>query len=134
VIGESLDYGRAFVLLVWMGIGSGCFMTTNNTRIMSALRAEYRGFASGMLETSRQYGHTLGVAVAATGLTAAALITGTTEIEAAATRSGFGQSAMLAGAIAWVGVLLAAYPLKRLVVSAPALSPVRAPAMAESSR
>ena len=134
LIGDALDYPRAFALLVWMGIGSGCFMTTNNTRIMGALAAEYRGFASGLLETSRQYGHTVGVAVAATGLAAAALVTGSAQIEAAATRAGFGQSALIASAIAWAGVLLAAYPMKRLVVSAPALGSARAvPAIAESS-
>jgi hypothetical protein len=108
-------------------------MTTNNTRIMSALGDEYRGFASGMLETSRQYGHTLGVAVAATGLTAAALVTGGAEIEAAATRAGFGQAATLAGVIAWVGVLLAAYPLKRVVVAAPTFTSNRTPVIADSS-
>ena len=133
VIGESLTLETAYVLIIWMGIGSGCFMTTNNTRIMSALGAEYRGFASGMLETSRQYGHTLGVAVAATGLTAAALVTGSAEIESTATRAGFGQSATIAGAIAWVGVLLAAYPLKRVVVTAPTLTSSRAPVIVESS-
>ncbi|HEU5316742.1 MAG TPA: MFS transporter [Chloroflexota bacterium] len=138
LVGEALDYPRAFAIVVWTGIGSGCFMTTNNTRIMSALSAEYRGFASGMLETTRQYGHTLGVAVAATGLTAAAMVSGSPEIEAGATRAGFGQAAMLAGAIAWIGVLLSAYPLKRFVISAPTLASARATlpahAVAESSR
>jgi len=133
LLGEALTYQTAFILIVWMGIGSGCFMTTNNTRIMGALSAEYRGFASGMLETSRQYGHTLGVAVAAAGLTAAALVTGTAEIEAVATRAGFGTGATIAGAITWIGVLLSAYPLKRTVVAAPALTSSRTPVMAASS-
>lgn len=132
--GESITYGRAFVLILWMGIGSGCFMTTNNTRIMSALAGEYRGFASGMLETSRQYGHTLGVALAATGLTAALAATGAVPVfeQEAAVRAGFAQSSLLAGVICWVGVLLAAYPLKRVVASAPAFSPSVRPALAES--
>ena len=133
VLGEAVTFEVAFVIIAWMGIGSGCFMTTNNTRIMSALGAEYRGFASGMLETSRQYGHTLGVAVAATGLTAAALVSGSAEVESAARRAGFGQSATIAGVIAWLGVLLAAYPLKRVVVAAPTLTSSRVPVMAESS-
>ena len=133
LLGEAVTFEVAFALIVWMGIGSGCFMTTNNTRIMSALDVEYRGFASGMLETSRQYGHTLGVAVAATGLTAAALVTGSAEIESAATRAGFAQAATLAGVIAWLGVLFAAYPLKRVVVAAPTLTSSRTPVIAESS-
>ncbi|HXI17632.1 MAG TPA: hypothetical protein VNM48_14825, partial [Chloroflexota bacterium] len=105
----------------------------NNTRIMSALAGEYRGFASGMLETSRQYGHTLGVAVAATGL-AAALATGAVPAleQEAAVRAGFAQSSLLAGVICWVGALLAAYPLKRVVASVPGFSPSVRPALAES--
>lgn len=62
-----------------------------------------------MLETTRQYGHTLGVAVAAVGLVAAL---GSDSVAGAATvRAGFGQSAILMGAIAWAGVALAAYPM-----------------------
>jgi MFS family permease len=134
LIGEGLTYGSAFALVVWMGIGSGCFMTTNNTRIMSALGQEYRGFASGMLETTRQYGHTLGVAVAATGLVAALGANLPAAEQLAAVRAGFGHSAMIAGAIAWAGVLFSAYPLNRVVTSAPAFSPSGRPALAESSR
>jgi MFS family permease len=142
--GESLDYARTFAIVLWMGIGSGCFMTTNNTRIMSALAPEHRGFASGMLETSRQYGHTLGVAVAATGL-APALAAGAALAAAGnagpdpAVRAGFGTAALIMAGIAWIGVALAAYPLyplKRLLERAPALSPAAGarPALAESSR
>lgn len=105
----GLTYAQAFVAMLWLGLGSGTFMTTNNTRIMGTLAAEYRGFASGMLERTRQYGHTLGVAVAAVGLAAAL---GSDSVAAAATvRAGFGQSALLMGAIAWAGVALAAYPM-----------------------
>ena len=132
--GDSLDYTRTFGIIVWMGIGSGVFMTTNNTKIMSALGAEYRGFASGMLETSRQYGHTLGVAIAAAGLSAAALSGLTGVAEESAVRAGFSQSALIMAAIAWAGVLAASYPLKRVVMSATALSPVGRPVIAESSR
>lgn len=133
--GDGLTYWRAFAIIVWMGTGSGCFMTTNNTRIMTALGAQQRGFASGMLETSRQYGHTLGVAVATFGL-AQALAPGAAEgAVPAAVRAGFAQSALLGGAIAWVGVALAAYPLWRARTSAGGLRPVTgAPALARSVR
>jgi MFS family permease len=132
--GDSLDYARTFAIIAWMGTGSGIFMTTNNTKIMSALGTEYHGFASGMLETSRQYGHTLGVAIAAAGLGAAALTGLSGVAEEGAVRAGFGQSASIMAGIAWLGVLAASYPLKRVVMSAPALSPVVRPAMADSSR
>lgn len=105
----SLTYAQALGAVVWLGTGSGMFMTTNNTRIMGTLDATYRGFASGMLETTRQYGHTLGVAVALVGLAAA--LAGDAVSGSEAVRAGFGQSALLMGVIAWLGVALAAYPM-----------------------
>lgn len=111
VFDGALTYGLCFGVIVWMGIGSGAFMTTNNTRIMGTLAPEHRGFASGMLETTRQYGHTLGVAVAAVGLAAALGREGAALEQQLAIRIGFSQAALLMCGIAWIGVGLAAYPL-----------------------
>jgi MFS family permease len=115
VLGESLGYAGYFAVVLWMGTGSGSFMTTNNTQIMGSLDAEHRGFASGMLETTRQYGHTLGVAVAAIGL--AGVIPSLAAEQAIAVRAGFSQAALIMSAIAWLGVALAAYPLYRSATS-----------------
>ena len=48
-------------------IGSNLFNTANNAVVMNTL-LENRSFASGMLETTRQMGHTLGATVGATVL------------------------------------------------------------------
>ncbi len=107
---SGMDIVTLFILSVVMGFGSGIFLTTNNTRIMSALSPEYRGFASGMLETTRQYGHTLGVAVATIGLSGVIGGAVTSEMNPAVLE-GFALSAAVTAAITWVGVALAAYPI-----------------------
>ncbi|MBI3973122.1 MAG: MFS transporter [Chloroflexi bacterium] len=106
-----LSFGEYAATIVFMGIGSGAFMTANNTRIMSALAPEFRGFASGMLETTRQYGHTLGVAVATAGMggVLSATVAGN-GVAAAQVVAGFGSAALMMAAITWAGVALAAYP------------------------
>ena len=56
------------LLLAPTSIGSSIFNTINNALIMNSLPNEHRGFASGMIETTRQVGHTLGATVAASAL------------------------------------------------------------------
>ena len=48
-------------------IGSNLFNTANNALVMNTLQ-ENRSFASGMLETTRQMGHTVGTTISATVL------------------------------------------------------------------
>lgn len=45
------------------GLGSGVLLAVNNTVIMSSLPAGSRGVASGMLETTRHFGHAFGVTI-----------------------------------------------------------------------
>ena len=47
------------------GFGSNLFNTANNAVVMNTLE-ENRSFASGMLETTRQMGHTIGTTISAT--------------------------------------------------------------------
>ena len=53
------------ILLMPASIGTAIFNTINNAVIMNAMPQEHRGFASGMIETTRQVGHTVGVTIAA---------------------------------------------------------------------
>ena len=53
------------LLLLPTYIGSNLFNTANNAVVMNTL-PESRTFASGMLETTRQMGHTLGTTISAT--------------------------------------------------------------------
>lgn len=47
-------------LLFPISLGTNAFNTVNNATVMSTLPVEHRGFASGMLETTRDLGHALG--------------------------------------------------------------------------
>ncbi len=48
------------LLLLPISLGTNVFNTINNATVMSTLPVEHRGFASGMLETTRDLGHALG--------------------------------------------------------------------------
>ena len=56
------------LLLLPASIGTSIFNTINNAVIMNSVGDERRGFASGMIETTRHVGHTLGATVAASAL------------------------------------------------------------------
>ena len=45
------------------GVGSGVLLAVNNTIIMGSLPSNARGVASGMLETTRHFGHAFGVTI-----------------------------------------------------------------------
>ncbi len=55
------------VLLLPIAVGSNMFNSPNNATVMNSL-PENRSFASGMLETTRQMGHSIGTTVSATVL------------------------------------------------------------------
>jgi MFS transporter, DHA2 family, methylenomycin A resistance protein len=55
------------LLLLPASVGTGLFISPYNALVMNTL-PENRSFASGMLETSRQMGHTVGTTIAATVL------------------------------------------------------------------
>ncbi len=56
------------LLLFPASIGTAIFNTVNNAVIMNSLPQEQRGFASGMIETTRHVGHTMGATIAASAL------------------------------------------------------------------
>lgn len=53
----------------WIGAGMGIFWSVNNNVIMNSIKGNYQGFASGMLETTRQMGHTFASAISAVAMT-----------------------------------------------------------------
>jgi MFS family permease len=65
LLGTSLSDLSLLTILVVVGLATNIFQTANNTAAMAALPVSQGGFASGMLETSRQLGHTVAVALAA---------------------------------------------------------------------
>ena len=49
-------------------VGTALINTVNNAIVMNSLPDEHRGFASGMIETTRQVGHTVGATIAASAI------------------------------------------------------------------
>ncbi len=67
-IGGDLPIWYIPLLMLPISFGTAFFNPVNNAMIMSSLAMEHRGFASGMLETTRELGHALGSTVSATVL------------------------------------------------------------------
>ena len=93
------------LLLFPASIGTAIFNTINNAVIMNSIPQEHRGFASGMIETTRHVGHTLGATIAASilGLVLPATILTLSDSEAHGHyMRGFQISAI---AVTWIIVL-----------------------------
>ena len=86
----------------------GLLLASNNAAIMASMPEGQRGVASGMLETTRQIGHMLGVVVPV-ALLALATQAGET---AATIQTGFIWSALAMGLVALLGVALARVPAR----------------------
>jgi len=98
-----------FVLVAaWVGVGLGGFSTVNNAVAVVALGAEHRGVASGMLETTRQFGHTVALSFSTTVMTVAVgpLVIG--QSRPADVLAGFQAAALTVGLVALVGIPIAA--------------------------
>ena len=99
------------ILLLPVGIGSNLFNSANNAVVMNTLE-ENRSFASGMLETTRQMGHTIGTTISATvlGLALPVAIGVMPIFDAqAAYRHGFQYSALAVVGIMLAGAIVAVF-------------------------
>ena len=63
VFAAKVNFWLLPLLLLPISFGTNIFNTVNNATVMSALPTENRGFASGMLETTRDLGHATGATV-----------------------------------------------------------------------
>ena len=61
----SVSFWLLPLLLFPISVGTNIFNTVNNATVMSTLPTEARGFASGMLETTRDMGHATGATISA---------------------------------------------------------------------
>lgn len=105
-LGTSLTLGTYVLVTVILGVGSGLFNTSNNTAIMSILPGEARGFSSGMLEMTRQFGHTVAVSLGAVAIgLAGASLQGVSD--PGAMLDGFRLAELIVGGIAAGGVMIA---------------------------
>jgi len=113
-VGADLPFLGLFPVVAVLGAGLGVFTAVNNTSVMSSVGADQRGFASGMVETTRQLGHSLGVSISSgvlqTSLAAASL-------PALGYRDGFSEAATVMGLVSAMGVLVVLYPTMRSAMS-----------------
>src|SRR5438105_14498592 len=109
-VGADLPYAGLFPVVAVLGAGLGIFTAVNNTGVMTAVSADQRGFASGMVETTRQLGHSLGVSISS-GVLQTSLAAAT--IPSLGYREGFSEAATVMGLVAAVGVLVVLYPTLR---------------------
>lgn len=109
-VGYLRSYPLLLVVALLAGLAMGVLLAANNAAIMGALPEGQRGVASGMLETTRQLAHMLGVTVPVALLALAAQ--GYDDLEAI--QVGFIWSALAMGLVALVGVALARVPPRRV--------------------
>jgi DHA2 family multidrug resistance protein-like MFS transporter len=120
-IGADLPYAGLFPVVALLGAGLGVFTAVNNTAVMASVTPEQRGFASGLVETTRQLGHSLGVSVSSSVLSATLAAAAIPEL---GYRDGFSEAASAMALVSAVGVLVVLYPvLKGRVFPQPALGP-----------
>jgi MFS family permease len=110
--GLTHSYLNLVIAGIIAGLGSGALLAVNNVVIMSSLPGQFRGVASGMLETTRHFGHAFGMTIP----TAILAIASTTAFGsgAQALQDGFVWSCLLMAALAFAGAgLAAAFSLRR---------------------
>lgn len=98
------SYGLILTLAILLGIGMGLFLSSNNTTVVNSLPPDSRGFASGMLETTRQFGH--GMAVSLASAVIGASLPGVSLVPGEPTPFlvGFRSTALAMGGVAFIGV------------------------------
>jgi MFS family permease len=109
LMGASLPFWSLLGIAMLLGGGLGAFTTVNNTAIMGHAGDGKRGFASGMVETTRQFGHSVGVTLSST-IMAGALVGVRAPDLPAAYASGFQQATLLMGGFTALALLSALVP------------------------
>lgn len=102
----SLTFGSFLALQLVLGLGMGVANTLNYTIALGQAPSDQRGFVTGLLETTRQMGHTLAVVLAAAVL-------GGGRPDGAALVPAFQTAWLVFGLIAAGGTALAVLPQQR---------------------
>jgi MFS family permease len=123
--GQASSYAGLMVAGLLAGVGSGMLLATNNTVIMGILPSQSRGVASGLLETTRHFGHALGVTIP-TAILAFWTAGASAGAELPALKEGFFVACLAMAGLAAAGAALALVPAGR--------SPVRGPDGPEIAR
>ena len=92
------------LLLLPISFGTNVFNTVNNATVMSALPTEHRGFASGMLETTRDLGHATGATISS--IIMAMMLPGTIAFMVASESQQFYMKGFQTASLAVVGIMI----------------------------
>jgi len=92
------------LLLLPISFGTNVFNTVNNATVMSALPTEHRGFASGMLETTRDLGHATGATISS--IIMAMVLPGTIAFMVASESQQFYMKGFQTASLAVVGIMI----------------------------
>jgi hypothetical protein len=117
LLGGGLPFLALLGIVIMLGAGLGGFTTVNNTAVMSMATVDQHGFASGLVETTRQLGHAVGVSLSSSFMGAA--VASVAAPAPAQYVDGFQQAALAMGLVACVGVAVLVWPRLRQPVSAP---------------
>jgi MFS family permease len=128
LIAPVLTFTTYMLVSLPIGIGMGTFMSVNNTVIMSSVPASLRGFASGMLETTRQAGHMFAVPLTSGIMTAVTGATLTTQTAPILYIQGFQAACLVVGCIGLVAVVSAFIPDRQRQTFAKDMAPSPLPA------
>jgi predicted MFS family arabinose efflux permease len=109
-VGANLAFPALFPVVGVLGAGLGSFTAVNNTAVMTAAPSDQRGFASGLVEMTRQLGHSLGVSLSSSVLAANLAAA---SIPALGYRDGFTEAASAMGLVSATGVLCVLLPVLR---------------------
>jgi len=108
--GVAGSYAAMLAVGLFTGLGTGVLLAVNNTVIMGTLPDDFRGVASGMLETTRHFGHAFGVTIPTAILSLVVAGLAGAGGDDAALRWGFFWSCLGMAAVAGIGVVLALVP------------------------
>ena len=111
-------------LSVFISVALGVFVTCNNLVAINVAPLEHRGLATGVLETTRQFGHALSIALVA-------LLIGSTDLHAAQSGllvAGLSRTFFVMAGFAVVGVLVSLPVGKHVVPLVPRSSTAASPA------
>ena len=122
IFARSLSYAQFIAIVVVFGVAMGVFFTVNNVMIISSLPNSMRGLASGMEQSSRQLGHTLGITAASAAMAISVPRDVLLSAPPEAWVEGFQRAVIIVGILAAIGTLISA--LKR--TPAPARQPAAA--------
>jgi MFS transporter, DHA2 family, methylenomycin A resistance protein len=106
----QLSFVTYMLVAIPIGVGMGIFMSVNNTVVMSAVPGSLRGFASGMLETTRQGGHMFAVPLVSGIMTGVAGATLTADTDPVLYIRGFQAVCMVVGCIGLIAMACAFVP------------------------